>query len=258
VYGDLPYRKPDWRQTIICSFLAIILPFPLEPYTIRHILIGKGAKSVLFPGDFAHIFERLTTMKNLTIPATFEVANRNGDIITVNTTNWTPETVLRELAYGVKQDINDAAASALADAYEDATGLSGKDVDTIERKAWGRDNPQAVYDMRETLRANRRDDLESNIHGTTRSTGRNVDPLDKYRLRVVGDLIRDHAGSALAKTYAAIDSKDAAGRKAYKMQWAASQSDLVDPVAQALFDADQAASESLDQSDAMAKALAQA
>ena len=185
-------------------------------------------------------------MTNFTIAPTYAIENRTGSVVTLDTADMTADTISYLLDYGIRQAVNDAGASALAVAYEEATGLSGKDVDAATRKAWGQDNPDAVDETREALRVERAENLAANIIGTTRTTGRHADPLDIHRLAIVADLIKAKPTSPLAKEYNAIPAKDQAARKEYRLAWAAAQAEAVDPIAQ----------ERLDNANALAASLA--
>ena len=178
-------------------------------------------------------------MNTFTIAPTFAVENRTGSTVTLSTADMNAATIAYLLEYGVRQAVNDAGASALAEAYTEETGLSGKDVDEAERKAWGKANPDAVNDMRETLRTERAASLEANVIGTQRAASRHADPLDIHRLAIVLDLIKSAPASATAKAYAKIPAKDQAARKQFRLAWAAEQSDVVDPIAKRMLaDAD--------------------
>jgi hypothetical protein len=184
-------------------------------------------------------------MTNFTPAPTFAIANRSGAIVTVNTADMSPDTLARIFEYGLTQKVNDAASGALLAAMVESIGEDAYDATPEARKTWGKDNPDSVNDMRDTLRAECAANIAANIWGQTRATGRTVDSLDTYRVAIVLDLIRAKPESPVAKEYNKIDSSDQKARYEYRLQWAAAQSDVIDPIARDRQTADKAANAAL-------------
>jgi tRNA A37 N6-isopentenylltransferase MiaA len=185
------------------------------------------------------------TKVTFTPAATFSISNRSGSVVTVDTTSMNAETIAQIFEYGLTQKVNDAASGALLAAMVEAIGDEAHDAEPEARKAWGKENPEAVVSMRETLRTECAEALAKNIWGVTRATGRTVNPLDSYRVAIVLDLIKAKPDSPVAKEYAAIDSSDQKARYEYRLAWAAAQSDVIDPIAEERMEADRAASKAL-------------
>lgn len=180
------------------------------------------------------------TSITINLPATFTISDRAGNPVTVTSESLTPAIVEKLVEHGVTQTVNDAASAALAVAYEDETGLSGKDVDKDTRKAWGRANQEAVDAVRLELRTERAAVLESGAWGTTRTTGTRIDPMISARRSVVREMLsRDKTGAANA-AYLAIVMADkkaqAEARNAFVDTLAAKNAAVVDPAAQTLID----------------------
>jgi len=181
------------------------------------------------------------TSITITLPATFTISDRAGNPVVVASESLTTAIVEKLVEHGVTQKVNDAASAALAVAYEEATGLSGKDVNKDVRKAWGQDNAELVDTTRLELRTECGAMLESGTWGTTRTTGTRVDPMIAARRSVVREMLsRDKTGAANAAYLAIVmgDKKaQAEARNAFVDTLAAKNAAVVDPAAQTLIDA---------------------
>ncbi len=182
-------------------------------------------------------------MTNFTIalPDTFTVASRKRNVV-VETASLSQEIIAQAVIHGLTQSIADAAASALADAYESANPEHGLADDALKaaRKAWGTANPDAVADAAE---GNMRKRLDALLAGEWQTRGSSVDtdPLDPYRRAVVREAISKDKDSDAWKAYAAIPSDDRKARDTFLLELASKNAKAVDRVARARMEADQAA-----------------
>jgi hypothetical protein len=181
------------------------------------------------------------TNLSITLPASFTVTSRKRNVA-VETASLSPEIIAQAVIHGLTQSIADAAASALADAYESANPEHGLEGDALKaaRKAWGTENPDAVADAAE---GNMRKRLDALLAGEWQTRGSSVDtdPLDPYRRAVVREAISKDKESDAWRAYAAIPSDDRKGRDTFLLDLAAKNAKAVDRVARARMEADQAA-----------------
>lgn len=174
----------------------------------------------------------------ITLPETVEIESRGQvtvlDVSALIATHG-GDMAARGFLHGITQKVADAAASALKNAFEAAGGA--KDATTEERKAWGEANAESVDAEALTLMESAARNLVEN-GWTTRRAGSATDPLDAYRAQVVRANIQSDKKSKAYKGYAAIDSKDQAARRAYLLDIAAQNAEIVDPLAEAARQAD--------------------
>lgn len=181
------------------------------------------------------------TNLSITLPASFTVASRKRNIA-VETASLSSEIIAQAVIHGLTQSIADAAASALADAYESANPEHKLEGEALKaaRKAWGAANADAVADAAE---GNMRKRLDALLAGEWQTRGSSVDtdPLDPYRRAVVREAISKDKDSDAWKAYAAIPSDDRKARDTFLLGLASKNAKAVDRVARARMEADQAA-----------------
>lgn len=181
------------------------------------------------------------TTFTINLPASFNVTSRKRNIA-VETASLSPEIIAQAVIHGLTQSIADAAASALADAYESANPDHGLDGDALKaaRKTWGNANSDAVADAAE---GNMRKRLDALLAGEWQTRGSSVDtdPLDPYRRAVVREAISKDKESAAWAAYSAIPSDDRKARDTFLLDLASKNAKAVDRVAKARMEADQAA-----------------
>lgn len=151
-------------------------------------------------------------MTNITFTteSTFTVTRRNGATVEVDVTKLSAEMVANLFAYGLRQKVNDSASSA-KDKAESETMM------------------QAC--------------IENLLSGTwaMRSAASESDPLDKFRIAIVREILAKPQNAKLKAAYDDIDSSDQPARRAFLLSIAEKNADAINPVAQARFDAEQAA-----------------
>ena len=178
-------------------------------------------------------------MLNHTFTVTAISVSTRGIVRAVDMTKLSPEIINLVFEYGLRQKLADAAASALANAFEEhnpAHGLHG-DALKSKRKEWGEANESLVLDHATTMLEAAIDKLYAG-DWTARGESVTADPLDKYRQAVVRDIIAKDKQSAAWKAYNAIDSTDQKARKKYLLELAAQRPETIDAMAQARRDAE--------------------
>ena len=142
------------------------------------------------------------TKVTFTTESTFNVTRRNGASVEINVEALSAEMVANLFAYGLRQKVNDSASGA-------------KD------KAESESMMQAC--------------VENLLAGTwaMRSAAAESDPLEKFRIAIVREILAKPQNSKLKESYDAIDSSDQKTRREFLLSIASKNADAIDPVAQA-------------------------
>lgn len=151
------------------------------------------------------------------LPATHEVSSR-GKTVTVDMSKLDADMIAKLALHGLTQKVADAAAGAKKAAGEDASDETIADTG---------------YQLMDAV-AKR---LESGDWGAERGGGAASDPLDKYRLQVMRDIMKTPKGEALKAAHDKIPSEDQKARREYLLSIAAKNSAIVDKEAQKRKDA---------------------
>jgi len=155
----------------------------------------------------------------LNLPETHEVSSR-GKTVTVDLAKLDADMIAKLALHGLTQKVADAAAGAKKAAGEDA------DEEAIA---------ETGFQLMDAV-AKR---LEAGDWGAERGSGTTTDPLDKYRLQVMRDIMKTPKGAELKKAHDAIDSKDQKARREYLLKIAAKNAAVVDTEAKKRRDAQQ-------------------
>ena len=154
---------------------------------------------------------------NVNLPATHEVSSR-GKTVTVDVAKLDADMIVKLALHGLTQKVADAAAGAKKAAGEDAsdeliaeTGFQL--MDAVARR------------------------LESGDWGAERGVGGTSDPLDKWRLAVMRDIMKTPNGAELKKMYDAIASDDQKARRELLLDVAGKNAAIVDKEAEKRRDA---------------------
>lgn len=142
----------------------------------------------------------------------------------IETGEFPQETINAWLTYGARRWFQDSINSLAKQARD-----NGQDID----EAWVQD----TYMER----------LNAALSGklSTRKAATESDPLDKYRISVLRQAMRDDPDGELSTEYGKIPSDDQAGRKAFLLAVAAKHSDMIDPLAKKALAADQRAADAV-------------
>lgn len=162
---------------------------------------------------------------NVKMPATHEVSSR-GKTVTVDLAKMDEAMIVKLALHGLTQKVADAAAGAKKAAGE------GADEELIAETGWQLMDAVA-----------RR--LESGDWGAERGSGGSADPLDKWRLAVMRDIMKTPNGAELKKKYDAISSDDQKARKELLLDVAAKNAEIVDKEAKKRRDASKPAIDGL-------------
>lgn len=154
------------------------------------------------------------------LPQELIIERRDGAKVTCNVENLNDDIIAKLAMHGLRQKISDAAASAKKQADED-----GGDVAEI-----------ASAMMQKVV-----DNLEKGDWGVERGEGASADPLDKYRVKVLRQLMAANPDGELKKKYDEVPSDDQAGRRKLLLDVAAKNADKIDPQAEAMRVAEQEA-----------------
>lgn len=153
----------------------------------------------------------------INLPATHEVSSR-GKTVTVDLAKLSPDMIAKLALHGLTQKVADAAAGAKKAAGEDA------DDATIADTGWNLMDAVAKR-------------LEAGDWGAERGGGATADPLDKWRLAVMRDIMKTPKGAALKAKHDAIDSADQKARRELLLAIAAKNAAIVDKEAEKRRDA---------------------
>lgn len=154
---------------------------------------------------------------NVNLPATHEVSSR-GKTVTVDVAKLDADMIVKLALHGLTQKVADAAAGAKKAAGEDASDELIAEVG---------------YNLMEAV-ARR---LESGDWGAERGSGATADPLDKWRLAVMRDIMKTPNGAELKKKYDAIPSEDQSARRELLLEVAGKNAAIVDKEAEKRRDA---------------------
>lgn len=145
------------------------------------------------------------TKFEIEMPATHDVASR-GKVVTVDIAKLSPDIVAKLVLHGLTQKVADAAAGAKKAAGDDA------DDDKIADTAWNLMDAVAKR-------------LESGDWGVERGAGVAGDPLDKFRLSVMRDIMKTPQGTALKAKF---DKTPKDEQRAMLLEVAAKNAEIVD------------------------------
>lgn len=153
----------------------------------------------------------------INLPATHEVSSR-GKTVTVDLAKLSADMIAKLALHGLTQKVADAAAGAKKAAGEDASD------DLIAATGWQLMDAVAKR-------------LESGDWGAERGGGATADPLDKWRLQVMRDIMKTPKGAALKAKHDAISSDDQKARRELLLEVAAKNAGIVDKEAEKRRDA---------------------
>lgn len=157
------------------------------------------------------------TKFEIEIPATHEVSSR-GKTVTVDLAKLDADMIAKLALHGLTQKVADAAAGAKKAAGEDA------DEEMIAETGWQLMDAVAKR-------------LEAGDWGAERGGGSAADPLDKYRLQVMRDIMKTPKGADLKAAHDAIPSEDQKARREYLLKIAAKNAGIVEKEAEKRRDA---------------------
>lgn len=175
------------------------------------------------------------TKVTLTLPESLEVAIRGEESIFTPSASIPESILVACIAYGWQQKNADAAASAARIAADE------EKVSDDAFTAWRKDEANAP-----AIAAKRREMIEASITArlegdwTTRAAASPRNALDDYRVAIVLGMIRKAPESPVAKAYAAIPSDDQKARRAFRLDIAAKNAAVIDPLAVAEMERDAA------------------
>ena len=186
------------------------------------------------------------TKLSFTLPkSTFTVSKRDGASIDVEMSQIPAELFAAFLIDGVAEYLRDSSASALAIAYDAAHEGHTLDDEELKaaRKEWA--TPERIAPTSMALMSSALDRLYAGERRIVRASAPK-DSLDDYRIAVVLDMIRQAPETDVATAYAAIPSDDQPARRAFRLDIAAKNAAIVDPMARNRMEADAAKAKAME------------
>lgn len=177
--------------------------------------------------------------KKIETPETLVVDMRNGAEVTVKLEDIPADILAQAALMGLGQKVRNFAASALMNCRTSAAGPKRNDESDEAYKK----RVESMTVGTEALLEESQSCMEAGLKrlyegdwGAERSTGGTAsDPLDKWRLMVMRDIMKSNA--ALKELHDAIPSEDQKGRRALLLEKAAMNAEAIDPLAEQRRDA---------------------
>jgi hypothetical protein len=170
------------------------------------------ANYVLSMGNVARSMEATMAKYEFELPTEYEVSVQKGAATAkVNVDKLSHEVIGKLVLHGLRQKIADAAAGAKKASEAD-------------------DETRTVAEIASDLMAKVVTNLETGNWGVERSGGVTADPLDKYRIEIMREVMR--VNPKVKKAYDAIDSDDQTARREFLLKIAAKNAGTVDPEAE--------------------------
>lgn len=151
------------------------------------------------------------------VPSVLAVTSR-GQSVEVKVADLTPELMAKLAMHGLTQKVADAAAGAKKVSDESDVSIEEATLSLMQKVV---------------------DRLHDGDWGVERGGGAAADPLDKYRIEVLRDIMRSPAGEKIKTKHDAIDGTKE--RRDFLLAVAAKNADKIDPEAQRRFDVAKAA-----------------